>query len=73
MSKNTAVELYGIAVACNISLQWRYVELQLVVTFHLKNVGRMKNKIDLSELIPPIDCLNCKGFRKVTSWQDRMP
>jgi hypothetical protein len=57
---------------CQKILQWKYVELQLLVTFHLKNVGKMKNKIELSELICLIDCLNCKSFRKVTPWQDRM-
>jgi hypothetical protein len=44
MLKNTAMKVCGIAVACNIAPS---------------NVCRIKNKIELSELVTPIDCLNC--------------
>jgi len=44
MLKNTAVKVCGIAVVCNIALS---------------NVCRMKNKIELSELVTRIDCLSC--------------
>jgi hypothetical protein len=44
MLKNTKMKVCGIAVACNITPS---------------NVCRMKNKIELSELVTPIDCLNC--------------